>query len=53
MIAPSNVALACASAGLAGNESKIMSQSIKWVVAFVILGGIITFVGPMIGIVVM
>lgn len=53
MIAPSNVALACASAGLAGNESKIMSQSIKWVVVFVILGGIVTFVGPMIGIVAM
>ena len=53
MIAPSNVALACASAGLVGSESKIMSNSIKWVILFAVIGAIITYVGPMIGIVAM
>ncbi len=44
MIAPSNIALGCASAGFTGNENKVMSQVFKYTALYTIIGGIICFV---------
>ncbi len=44
MIAPSNIALGCASAGLMGSENKVMSKVFKYTAIYTIVGGIICLV---------
>lgn len=41
MVAPSNVALACAAAGIAGQESKVIRAVFKYTLIFTVIGGII------------
>ena len=43
MIAPSNVALACAAAGIVGQESKVIRAVFKYTLIYTIIGGIICF----------
>ncbi len=43
MISPSNIALATASAGLAGRENEILSGIFKYCILFAVVGGIICF----------
>lgn len=43
MIAPSNIALSCAAAGIAGKDSKVMSGVIKYTLIFAVIGGIVCF----------
>lgn len=52
MIAPSNIALACASAGLAGKESTIMGGVMKYTLLFAVVGGLVAILGPSIGLVI-
>ena len=44
MIAPSNVALATASAGLTGRENEILSGIFKFCILYAVIGGIVCFV---------
>ncbi len=44
MIAPSNVALSCAAAGIAGKENKVISTVFKFVAIYAVIGGIICIV---------
>lgn len=48
MISPSNVAIGAAAAGLAGKENKIIGKSFKYVIAFVIISGLLCFFMPMV-----
>lgn len=41
MVAPSNVALACAAAGIAGQESKVIRAVFKYTLIYTVIGGII------------
>ena len=43
MIAPSNVALATASAGMAGRENEILAGIFKYCILYAVVGGIICF----------
>ncbi len=43
MISPSNIALATASAGLAGRENEILSGVFKYCILYAVVGGIICF----------
>ncbi|MBQ8054977.1 MAG: lactate permease LctP family transporter [Lachnospiraceae bacterium] len=43
MISPSNIALATASAGLAGRENEILSGIFKYCILYAVVGGIICF----------
>ena len=43
MIAPSNVALATASAGLTGRENEILSGIFKFMILYAVIGGIVCF----------
>ena len=43
MVAPSNVALACAAAGIAGQESKVIRAVFKYTLIYTVIGGIICF----------
>ena len=43
MIAPSNVALATASAGMAGRENEILAGIFKYCILYAVIGGIICF----------
>ena len=43
MISPSNIALATASAGLAGRENEILSGIFKYCILYAVIGGIICF----------
>ncbi|MEE1229358.1 MAG: lactate permease LctP family transporter [Lachnospiraceae bacterium] len=45
MISPSNLALSCAAAGLAGRESEVMGKVMKYCVIFAVVGGIVCIVG--------
>ena len=51
MICPQSIAIGSAAVGLAGRESEIMGAVVKWTVIFTVIGGIICFVFPMIGLV--
>ena len=44
MIAPSNVALSCAAAGIAGKENKVISTVFKFVIIYAVMGGIICII---------
>lgn len=43
MVAPSNVALACAAAGIAGQESTVIRAVFKYTLIYTVIGGIICF----------
>ena len=51
MICPQSIAIGSAAVGLAGKESEIMGAVVKWTVIFTVIGGIICFVFPVIGLV--
>jgi lactate permease len=44
MIAPSNIALATAAAGLHGRENEILGGIFKFCILYAVLGGIVCFV---------
>lgn len=50
MISPQSIAIATAATGLVGSEGKILSQTIKFCIPYVIILGLITyFAGPLFG----
>ncbi|MCR4781773.1 MAG: L-lactate permease [Lachnospiraceae bacterium] len=51
MISPQGIAIGCAAAGLAGQESIILKRTFKYALIFAIIAGIICFTFPLIGIV--
>ena len=51
MICPQSIAIGSAAVGLAGKESEIMGAVVKWTVIFTVIGGIICFLFPVIGLV--
>ena len=48
MISPSNVAIGAAAAGLAGKENKIIGKAFIYVIAFVVVSGLLCYFMPMI-----
>lgn len=51
MICPQSIAIGTAAVGLSGAESKILSAAVKYTVLFAVIGGIVCFVFPMLGLV--
>ncbi len=51
MICPQSIAIGSAAVGLSGAESQILGKTFKWTLIFVIIGGIICFTFPLIGLV--
>ncbi len=51
MICPQSIAIGTAAVGLSNAESKILSKTILYTVLFALIGGIVCFVFPMIGLV--
>ena len=51
MNCPQSIAIGTAAVGLNGVESKVLSKTILWTVVFAVIGGIICFVFPLIGLV--
>ncbi len=47
MISPSNVAIACTSAGIAGKESRVIGGVFKYALLFAAAGGVICFLGTL------
>ena len=51
MICPQSIAIGTAAVGLSNAESKILSKTILYTVLFALIGGIVCFVFPMLGLV--
>ena len=51
MICPQSIAIGSAAVGLAGRESEIMGKVVPWTVLFTVIGGIVCFVFPLIGLI--
>ncbi len=45
MISPSNLALSCAAAGIAGQENVVLGKVFKYTIIYAVIGGIICIVG--------
>ena len=51
MICPQSIAIGTAAVGLSGAESKILSNVVKYTVLFAVIGGLVCFFFPMIGLI--
>jgi lactate permease len=51
MICPQSIAIGTAAVGLSNAESRSLSKTILYTVLFALIGGIVCFVFPMIGLV--
>lgn len=49
MISPQSIAVATAATGLEGSEGKILNSTLKYCVSYVILLGVLTYIGTLIG----